>query len=92
MDLAVVQCSQRIPIAFSMVADGFGSQLLDGNEDANTISDFLDAHLFQHELIAFNKITASNIVDYGYALAYEISFLLAQRSHVRILIGSGTDL
>ena len=68
MDLAVVQCSQRIPIAFPMVADGFGSQLFDGNKDADTISNFLDTHLFQYELIAFDKITASNIVDYEYAL------------------------
>ena len=64
MDLTAVQCSQRIPIALSMVADGFGSQLLDGNEDANTIPNFLDAHLFEHELVAFDKVTASNIVDY----------------------------
>lgn len=82
MDLAVVQCSQRIPIAFSVIADGFGSQLLDSNKDANTISNFLDAHLFKHELIAFNKITASNIVDYAYALVCERSFVLAQRNHI----------
>ena len=82
MDLAVVQRSQRIPIAFSVVADGFGPQLLDGHEDANTISDFLNAHLFKHELIAFNKIIASNIVDCEYALVCERSFSLAQRNHV----------
>lgn len=68
MDLTVVQCCQRIPIAFSMVADGSGSQLLDGNEDANTIPNLLDAHLFEHELVTFDEITASNIVDYWYAL------------------------
>ena len=76
MDLAVVQCSQRIPIAFPMVADGFGSQLFDGNKDADTISNFLDAHLFKHDLIAFNKITAGNIVDYGYTLVLrDLSYL-----------------
>ena len=91
MDLAVVQCSQRIPIAFSMVADGFGSQLLDGNEDANAISNFLDAHLFQHELIALDKITASNIVDYGYILVCEKSFLHSV-TILWILVGLGTDL
>ena len=64
MDLTAVQCSQRIPIAFPMVADGFGSQLLDGNEDANTIPNFLDTHLFENELVAFDKITASDIVDF----------------------------
>ena len=83
MDLTAVQCSQRISIAFSMVADGFGSQLLDGNEDANTISNFLDAHLFEHELVAFNKITASDIVDYRYALVFERDILLAQHNHIR---------
>ncbi len=81
MDLTAVQRSQRIPIAFSMVADSFGSQLLDCNEDANTIADFLDAHLFEHELIAFNKVIPSNIVDYGYALVFERSVLLSQHNH-----------
>ena len=89
MDLTTVQRSQRIPIAFSMVADGFGSQLLDGNEDANTISNLLDAHLFKHELVAFNKITASNIVDYGYALVFVKSTFLAHHIYIRETRGIG---
>ena len=82
MDLTAVQCGQRIAIAFSMVADSLGSQLLDGNEDANTIPNFLDAHLFEHELVTFDKIIASNIVDYCYALVLRALLNFAQHDHV----------
>lgn len=63
MDLTVVQGGERISIAFPVVADGFGSQLLDGNKYADTISNFLDAHLFEHDLITLNEIIAGDVVD-----------------------------
>ena len=49
-----------------MVADGFGSQLLDSNKYPYTVSDFLDSHLFKYELITLDKILAGDIIDCEY--------------------------
>ena len=63
MDLTVVQGGERISIAFPVVADGYGSQLLDGNKYADAISDLLDTHFFKHDLITLNEIIAGDIVN-----------------------------
>ena len=46
-----------------MVTNCLGSELLDCNEYPNAVSNLLDAHLFEYELITLDEITAGDIVD-----------------------------
>ena len=63
MRLAIVQGCQGVSVPLFVIAYSFGSQLLDGNKNSDTISNLLDSHLFEHELITLNKVVPSNIVD-----------------------------
>lgn len=63
MSLTAVQCSKRVPVALLVVTNGLGPQLFDSNEYPDTVSDFLDSHLFEDQLITFDEIIAGDIVD-----------------------------
>ena len=52
-----------VPHALLGMAKGLGPQLFDGNEYANPIADFLDSHLLQNQLVTFDEITASHIIN-----------------------------
>lgn len=45
-----------------MVTHRFIPQVLDTNEDAKSVADFFNTHLFQDVLVAFDKIATSNII------------------------------
>lgn len=60
----MIQRSKGVSVAFLVVADSSSPQLLDGNEYSDTVSNLLDSHLFQHELVAFDEVATSDIVDY----------------------------
>lgn len=61
--MAIVQGSQRVSVPLLLVADSFCPQLFDGNEYADTISDLLDSHLFEYELITLNKVVSGDIIN-----------------------------
>ena len=63
MCLAIIKGSKRVSVTLFMVTDSLRSQLLDCNQYSDTISNFLDAHLFQYELITFNEIAPGNVID-----------------------------
>jgi hypothetical protein len=45
-----------------LIGEGFTSQVLDADGDANTVADFLDAHLFQDHLVALHQVAAIYMV------------------------------
>ena len=63
MRLAIVQGCQGVSIPLLVIAYSFCSQLLDGNKYSDAISNLLDSHLFEHELITLDKVVPGNIVD-----------------------------
>lgn len=63
MRLTVIQGSQRISVPLLLVANSFCSQLFDGNEYSDSISDLLDSHLLEYKLITLNKVITRNIID-----------------------------
>lgn len=50
------------PITLLLVGVRFRPQLLDTEEEANAIADFVDSHLFQHLLVHFEKVFAIDVV------------------------------
>ncbi len=62
MKLAAIQGSDGVPGTFLVVPHSFGPKLLDGNEYSHPITNFLDAHLLQHTLVAFDKVTSGDII------------------------------
>ena len=63
MSLTIIQGSQRISVPLLLVADSFCSQLFDGNEYSDSISDLLNSHLLEYKLITLNKVIPRNIID-----------------------------
>ena len=62
--LAVIQSGDGVPRTFSVIADSFGSKLLDGNEYPDAITNLFYTHLLQHALVAFDKVASGDIVLY----------------------------
>ena len=62
MRLTIVESSQGVSVPLLVVADSFCSQLLDGNEYSDTVSNLLDSHLFEHKLITLDKVIPRDIV------------------------------
>lgn len=46
-----------------MISDSLGPKLFDADEDPDTITDFLDAHLLKDQLITLYQIASGNVVD-----------------------------
>lgn len=63
MRLTIIQGSQRISVPLLLVADSSCSQLFDGNEYPDSISDLLNSHLLEYKLITLNKVIPRNIID-----------------------------
>lgn len=46
-----------------MVSNCASSQLFDGHEDTNSISNLLYTHLLQNDLVAFDQVASGDVVD-----------------------------
>lgn len=53
---------QTYPVASPLLRIGAIPQRLDGDEDANAISNLLDAEFFQHGLVTFQQVAAVEII------------------------------
>lgn len=49
-----------------MVTHSFVPQELNADEDADTVTNLFDTHLFQDVLVAFDKIATIDVVHYNY--------------------------
>lgn len=56
--------SDGVPHSFLGIPNGLGPQLLDRNEHPDPVSNLLDAHFLQDQLVTLDKITAGNVVTY----------------------------
>ena len=61
--MPVVQGGNRVPCPFLMIPNGSRSKLFDGDKNTNAVTNLLDAHFLQNDLITFNEITSVDIVD-----------------------------
>lgn len=50
------------PIALLLVRICLGAQLLDAQEEADSIADFVNSHLLQHFLVHFQKILSIDVI------------------------------
>lgn len=62
--MSVVQGGNGLPGSFLVIAHGSRSKLLDGDEYANSIANFLNPHFFQNRLITFDEIASVHVVGF----------------------------
>lgn len=60
---AVVHGRNLVTDPLLMISDSLGPKLFDADEDPDTITDFLDAHLLEDQLITLYQIASGNVVD-----------------------------
>lgn len=62
--MAIIQSSDRVSRPFLVVTNRSRPKLFDRDKNANPITNLLDTHFLQNDLIAFNEIVPIHVVDY----------------------------
>lgn len=61
--MPVIQSGNGVPCPFLVIPNGSRAKLFDCDKYANSITNLLNTHFLQNDLIAFNEVTSVDIVD-----------------------------
>ena len=65
-EYSLVHMCDGISVPFLRVANCSRPQSLDGDKYSYSVANFLDSHLFEHDLVTFDEIATSDVVDCRY--------------------------
>jgi hypothetical protein len=74
------------------VDDRLIPQLFDGDEDANTIANFLDSHLLENFLVTFDEVVPVEVVGFEKSLILATIDAVEPSDHLLFIPGSSHKL
>lgn len=61
--MPVVQGGNGVPCPLFMIPNRSRAKLFDGDKNADSITNLLDPHFLQNDLITFDEITSVDVID-----------------------------